>query len=554
MGTWSGAGYVKNTAGRITVSRTDIDGAVSGVNNNGIALADDQSINVHFGNSVDDIVSVEVKQEANAGADNSIIDDAEMKKKYHGDWSALDEDSYQLDCMPGYQADFTLPFSAGNHGGRIIIRMFYKIHDDATGEDVKIYVGDLFVVNVVNFRINAIKFVGNEKLMVDATRAVPKPEWVLDGRDKAPQPGQQYHDTVSAPAAFVRNNPIKMEVKYECAGESSVTFFGECITGPTTQCPYGNMGDTTITNCGAGKSGTITVSSLQSNTVVSASLIHYKWKTKNISTGGPQDPTIRPVVDTYHRVYTLLNPPVTIGWSRGPGDQYAWIQTLEIAANLAQGATGEFSLKSKILRGIYNSSWQSQNWNFLHPMRKVTYSKSGYKSLCGDLSKIDIISKLMSTIPWGYDLPNLLSQLQIQTSEPLIADCGSYNGFMLVLDRHLGGTIYGRHLIDKRTNPGYYLTLKCVYPSGMSDGSTGYFYRHWTTTENLLGSNKYWDSTNALSSTGEYLNCQNTIYQYVESLQDTVYLDLFFMNPPQYITSKLWYITTINPNPATCPH
>jgi len=175
-------------------------------------------------------------------------------------------------------------------------------------------------------------------------------------------------------------------------------------------------------------------------------------------TGSP----LETIQTTYHRVYTLYDEPKRIGWGNTPADQHPWIQTLEIATNLAQGATGEYSLKSKLLEGIYNSSWRFVNNNiyFLNQLIwHIKYSPAGKEYTSKDykkyvyLAKYPPIAETISKINTSFFLKNFIENLQGPLLNGDTADCKAYNSFYMVLIKHIGGTIYGVWQHD----------IRCVY-------------------------------------------------------------------------------------------
>ena len=80
---------------------------------------------------------------------------------------------------------------------------------------------------------------------------------------------------------MLKNNLSKRVVKFICQRKGFLTLFADCITSSDTSYPYGDIPDYTI-SCPSNGSAEITVTTQQANTVVSASLIHFRWQIKNI--------------------------------------------------------------------------------------------------------------------------------------------------------------------------------------------------------------------------------------------------------------------------------
>jgi len=92
--------------------------------------------------------------------------------------------------------------------------------------------------------------------------------------------GVEYNNSVSAPVAVVKNNPLRMTVKYECNGVDSLELLASYDSN--YDCPFSHINSETIV---CNRAGEIEMHSISSSSTVDAYLSHYEWQITNISYG-----------------------------------------------------------------------------------------------------------------------------------------------------------------------------------------------------------------------------------------------------------------------------
>ena len=349
-----------------------------------------------------------------------------------------------------------------------------------------------------------------------------------------------------------------MSITYECSGIESLVLQAEEGNTITTE-TYGPIMPITI-DCPPEQTSTLstlrtkTVSSAVAPGSVGAHLLKYNWGISDIDgTGSP----LETIQTTYHRVYTLQDKPSRIGWT----GTKPWVPILEIGCNLAEGATGDWTVRAYLQEGIYNSLWTTKDMYFLKKLSAIHYDSGG-------ASFVPV--KIRFYVPLiFYSTPFYLADLldYLQTSpwgkDALGFNCYSYNGLYLIVSNQLGTPLYGR-FIARPIPPGEsyppYLSTKCLLPSGKSPKLDD-FETHFAVTENWtpigegLLQGLFWDSSNKFHCSGGIVDpCDGSTvepcptfqnyYFYVKQIPQTFYLEYLFTNTDIY--TKWYFFSSIN--------
>jgi len=342
---------------------------------------------------------------------------------------------------------------------------------------------------------------------------------------------------------MVRNQQLQMSITYECSGIESLVLQAEEGNTITTE-TYGPIMPITI-DCPPEQTSTLstlrtkTVSSAVAPGSVGAHLLKYNWGISDIDgTGSP----LETIQTTYHRVYTLQDKPSRIGWT----GTKPWVPILEIGCNLAEGATGDWTVRAYLQEGIYNSLWTTKDMYFLKKLSAIHYDSGG-------ASFVPV--KIRFYVPLiFYSTPFYLADLldYLQTSpwgkDALGFNCYSYNGLYLIASNQLGTPLYGRMI---RTFSSAFLGTKCLLPSGSTSAIGGEsFETHFAVTENYTLPDKgiFWDSTNMyhqFGSTADPCPTDQDQYIYARKLaEEDEYLPYFFTNDD--IDTTWFFFRTIN--------
>jgi hypothetical protein len=208
--------------------------------------------------------------------------------------------------------------------------------------------------------IDQIKFngTGNVPIRIDETTTIGTPgdpsgpdvQWVRGQRDQ-PNTTAPWDTTQSAPAAFIRNNPLHAEVMFHTMipGVTSMVVSASSTSG------YGNIPNTTVTVTGG--MGTANVTSTQSLDHVDFNDVTFMWHLESVTVGGQTISTNSALLhQTTHRIYTLFANPDQAGFEpmRQP-----WATVLELATSLAFARSTDTTVVEDLTRGIHYSSWRT---------------------------------------------------------------------------------------------------------------------------------------------------------------------------------------------------
>ena len=305
------------------------------------------------------------------------------------------------------------------------IEVYYYLSDE-TGEKRRFSV-DEFNFRIINFKIKAIDFL-SQPLMVDANTEVPRIEWKLYERDLKPEPGVEYNNSVSAPVAVVKNNPLWMTVKYECNGADSLELFASC--DGNHDCPFSHINSETIVCNGAGE---IEMHSIYSSSTVDAYLSHYIWQITNISYGTTTINQPLFIQSTWHRIYNLYDHPKRYSFNKN----FPWIVPLEmIYTSLEEYPVSNSSsvddFREFLTKANYDQNWYNKNIFFSNKiLRKLDYDPIAY-------NYVDPTYFFGLHYIHSLKLSNLIRDLKSINSESIKVDCRTFNSLTKTFAKFLG--------------------------------------------------------------------------------------------------------------------
>jgi hypothetical protein len=482
------------------------------------------------------------------------------------DWSGLPvEDCAGRRCLraPGRGAgetqpvitEFRLPLREDCEGGTVTFEAIYSRELSQGLEQVPpAESADVVSLEELSFRVAAVRLeaidvvrdiedIKEIELINMGSTVVPAPEWVGGSREEEPS-RLLYENSITAPAALLRNELMKLKIKYFCSGLDSFDLTISCETNGSNApnvCPYfaSNAVVTVHSIDCVGINYTDVVSPNAVLTVL-ASMNHLKWKAENLHYGPTVDSgdSIPAFEETYHRIYTFLSPPLPYDLYGAEG--YPWIIPTELAFSILESCTVSPALpinqiiSSCMTRGVYNASWQSsQNTKFVPNLPPLNYDPipaETYNDFLtfNSLPPPSAHAYLFSI--FNFKLTSFLHDFTTQQS-PFTCFCFSYNGFSTILMNSLGMDVNHLVILPPKGYESVYLSKDMIL-SGHGEpppDNIEFDYHFVNYNVDEYGTDHIYDSV------PKYFDPADGKYKYVENMIDTNYF---------------WYLFPVTINPS----
>jgi hypothetical protein len=251
-----------------------------------------------------------------------------------------------------------------------------KVEVDPDGAGGPGTASDAVRTTVVSVKLEQIDFTGTN-IRIDGSTDIPGDvEWVNGKRDQPNVPGKPWDPTQSAPAAFVKGNPITGVVTFTVS-PAAITQIQVAALNRTTG-PYGNITLTTVSLSSGKYTASFTTDPTAVDNNVDVNTLTFLWQLQNVTLAGSSTsiPLPADIQQTQHRIYTLYAAPVA------PMAE-PWAKVLELSAGivkaggpLGSAAGDDAKIVAQLTRGIYNSKWTSfsATADFINPTGRLSYN------------------------------------------------------------------------------------------------------------------------------------------------------------------------------------
>jgi hypothetical protein len=270
---------------------------------------------------------------------------------------------------------------------------------------------------------------GNVPIRIDETTRIGSPgnpngpdvQWVRGQRDGA-NTTAAWDTTQSAPAAFIRNNPLHATVTFDVMAANVTSM----VISASSTGPYGNIPNTTVNVTGG--TGTADVTSSQSRTFVDFNDITFQWHLESVTVGGQTMNTHSALIHTTtHRIYTLYANPDQAGYEPA---RVPWATVLELATSLTFTDNTDTSVVQDLTRGLHYSRWRPYNTllHFVNAQAVLTYEPDSVRTQpTGPVGNIFISQR--------YDLTSFMNAMP----GPLnVQQCNDNANLLSIFARSLG--------------------------------------------------------------------------------------------------------------------
>jgi hypothetical protein len=349
---------------------------------------------------------------------------------------------------------------------------------------------------------------GNVPIRIDETTTIGTPgnpagpdiQWVNGVRDGANSTAA-WDTTQSAPAAFIRNNPLHATVQFSVMlpGVTSM------VISASSNGPFGNIPNTTVAV--AGGTGSADVTSTQSRSFVDFDDVTFMWHLESVTVGGLTFNTHSAFLHTTtHRIYTLYANPNQAGFEpmRTP-----WATVLELSTALALADNTDTTIVQDLTRGMHYSRWQTYApiLHFINAQATLVYNPRVLRTALIGPDPYPVYFTQQQ-----YDLTNFMSFMS-QTQN--VQQCNDNSNLLSIFARSLGVNVTPKWLANNPGGAG--MPGIRYYPAG-SNTQTPLTY--FTFHQVGLYNNLVYDASTRPNVTGDpYMgmtlaNYMNTVFGY----------------------------------------